>query len=188
LEYIKTDRLILRPWREEDFEPFAELNADPRVMECFPSVLSREKSNELAKKISFKIKEQGWGLWAVSVPGAAYFIGFIGLSAPSFKAHFTPAVEVGWRLSYDYWGRGYATERAKAAIKYGFEKLGLEEIVSFTAEQNHRSISVMKRIGMHHDPSDDFDHPSLPIKDRLCRHVLYRVHATEWMERLNDNR
>jgi len=175
LEVIKTKRLILRPWREEDFEPFAELNADWRVMEYFPLILSREESDKLALQISTKIKEQGWGFWAVSVPGVTDFIGFIGLSAPSFNAHFTPAVEVGWRLAYDYWGRGYATEGAKAAIKYGFEKLGLEEIVSFTAEQNHRSISVMKRIGMHHDPSDDFDHPNLPKGNRLCRHVLYRI-------------
>ncbi len=188
MKYIETDRLILRPWLEEDFDPFAELNADPRVMQHFPSILSREESDKLAQKISSRIIEQGWGLWAVSAPGVADFIGFIGLSVPSFDAHFTPAVEVGWRLAYDYWGRGYATEGAKAAIKYGFEKLGLEEIVSFTAKQNLRSISVMKRIGMYHDPSDDFDHPSLPKENRLCRHVLYRFHATEWMEGLNDNR
>jgi len=188
MEHIETDRLILRPWCKEDHDPFAELNADPRVMEYFPSILSRQESDKLAKKISSKINEQGWGLWAVSVPGVADFIGFIGLSVPSFDAHFTPAVEVGWRLAHEYWGRGYATEGAKAVIKYGFEKLSLEEIVSFTAEQNHRSTSVMKRIGMHHDPSDDFDHPSLPKEDRLCRHVLYRVHATEWREGSNDNR
>ncbi|MES2200329.1 MAG: GNAT family N-acetyltransferase [Chlamydiota bacterium] len=134
---IQTKRLILRPWKEEDLKPFAKLNADLRVMEHFLAPLNREESDQLAKRISLKLQDQGWGLWAVSVPGVAEFIGFIGLSEPTFSAHFTPAVEVGWRLMYKYWGQGYATEGALAVIKYGFETLKLNEIVSFTATSNN---------------------------------------------------
>lgn len=177
---LKTKRLILRPWREEDLESFAQLNADPRVMEYFPSVLSRQESNDLAQRISTKLEKQNWGLWAVSVPDIADFIGFIGLAVPSFEAHFTPAVEIGWRLAFDHWGKGYATEGAKAALKYGFETLNLDEIVSFTAVQNMRSRRIMEKIGMHHDSKDDFDHPKLPEGHSLSKHVLYRLNHSEW--------
>lgn len=182
---IKTKRLILRPWQETDLEPFASLNADPRVMEFFPSVLSREESDQLAMRIQITIKENGWGLWAVSVPEVAEFIGFIGLAAPTFSAHFTPAVEVGWRLAYPFWGKGYATEGALACLKYGFERLNLEEIVSFTAMQNMRSRAVMERIGMHYDLKDVFDHPKLPENHWLKKHVLYRLEAQEWKKNNN---
>jgi 3-dehydroquinate dehydratase/shikimate dehydrogenase len=177
---IKTKRLILRPWREEDLEPFAKMNADPRVMECFPSTLNREESDALAKRMSNQLNEQGWGRWAVSVPGVAEFIGFIGLAVPPFNAHFMPAVEVGWRLAHEHWGKGYATEGALASLEYGFETLQLKEIVSFTTIHNQRSIAVMKKIGMHHDSADDFDHPMLPADHKLLRHVLYRMSSTEW--------
>jgi|SRR3990167_3398796 len=180
---LKTQRLILRPWREEDLEPFAQLNADPRVMEYFPSVLSREASDQVAKKLQAKFEERGWGLWAVSVPGVAEFIGFIGLNTvdkATFPAHFTPAVEVGWRLAFDYWGKGFATEGAIASLKYGFETLQLKEIVSFTAVQNARSRAVMGKIGMQRDPKDDFDHPKLPEGHWLKKHVLYRLVAGKW--------
>lgn len=179
---LKTNRLILRPWNETDLEPFASLNADPRVMEFFPSTFTRKESDDLAKILSTKLKEQGWGLWAVAVPAVTDFIGFIGLNKPSFEAHFTPAVEVGWRLAFDYWGKGYATEGAKAALAYGFETLNLPEIVSFTAVKNMRSRLVMERIGMHHQPQDDFDHPKLPAHHPLSRHVLYRIRQQEWRE------
>lgn len=179
---IETARLILRPWRKEDLEPFADMNADVRVMEYFPSTLSRKESDDLAGRISSKLGEQGWGLWAVSVPDIADFIGFIGLAEPSFDAHFTPAVEVGWRLAFDHWGKGYATEGAKAVLKYGFEMLNLNEIVSFTAVQNMRSRRIMKKIGMHHDPKDDFDHPKLPEGHWLKKHVLYRIIHKEWQQ------
>lgn len=177
---IKTDRLILRPWREEDFKPFAKLNADARVMEYFPSTLSSEESDKVAKRIQRKIEEKGWGLWAVSVPGIAEFIGFIGLNDVDFPAPFAPAVEIGWRIDFDYWGKGYATEGAMACLKYGFETLSLNEIVSFTAVQNTRSRAVMERIGMHRDPKDDFDHPKLPEGHQLKKHVLYRLKSDEW--------
>jgi 3-dehydroquinate dehydratase/shikimate dehydrogenase len=180
---IITKRLILRPWQEEDFEVFAQMNSDPRVMEYFPSVLSRQESDDLANRLSAKLQAQGWGLWAVSVPDISPFIGFIGLSEPTFTAHFTPAVEVGWRLAYDFWGKGYATEGALEALKFGFEILNLNQIVSFTAAQNLRSIEVMKRIGLHHDPIDDFDHLKLPEGHKLRHHVLYRLNRKDWMKR-----
>lgn len=182
---IRTKRLILRPWSEKDLEPFAKLNADPRVMQYFPSVLNRNESYDFARRIIANFEAQGWGLWAVSVPGVADFIGFIGLAKPSFEAHFTPAVEVGWRLAFDHWGQGYATEGAKAALEYGFETLQLPEIVSFTAAQNTRSIRIMEKIGMHHDPKDDFDHPKLPKEHALSRHVLYRLKVDKWQKMQN---
>jgi RimJ/RimL family protein N-acetyltransferase/aminoglycoside phosphotransferase (APT) family kinase protein len=182
---IKTERLILRPWRNEDLETFAKLNADPRVMEYFPSTLNREESNLMAEKIQRIIKERGWGWWAVSVPGISDFIGFIGLNSlekSRLPVHFSPAVEIGWRLAYEHWGKGYATEGARACLKYGFEKLGLNEIVSFTAVPNIPSQAVMKKIGMHHDPKDDFDHPKLQEGHNLRRHVLYRLTKDEWLK------
>lgn len=184
---IKTKRLLLRPWRDQDLEPFAKLNADPKVMEYFPAILSRQESDELAKRAAAKLEKQGWGVWAVSVPNVAEFIGFIGLSEPTFNAHFTPAVEVGWRLAHEFWGHGYATEGALAVLKYGFETLHLKEIVSFTAIQNARSRAVMERIGMHHDRSDDFDHPRLPEGHRIRRHVLYRMGLADWQNTLSQH-
>ncbi len=180
---IRTDRLILRQWTGADLEPFAKLNADPRVMEYFPSTLSQEESNQLAKRIETKITERGWGMWAVSAPEVADFIGFIGLNdidQSSLQTHFSPAVEVGWRLAFAHWGKGYATEGAKAALAYGFETLKLDEIVSFTAVGNRRSRAVMERIGMHHDSKDDFDHPKLPEGHSLRKHVLYRISDWDW--------
>jgi 3-dehydroquinate dehydratase / shikimate dehydrogenase len=180
---LKTKRLILRPWREEDLEPFAQLNADPRVMEYFPSLLTREESDQMTKKFQTKIEERGWGMWAVSTPGIAEFIGFIGLSnmdESTFPTRFAPAVEIGWRLAFDYWGKGYATEGAQAALQYGFEMLNLKEIVSFTAVLNMRSRRIMEKIGMHHDPKDNLDHPKVPEGHWLRKHVLYRLEKSEW--------
>ncbi|MGL4348175.1 MAG: GNAT family N-acetyltransferase [Chlamydiales bacterium] len=177
---IKTERLLLRPWQEKDIEPFYRMNADERVMKYFPKTLTWEESNKLFKKISTHIEKFDWGLWAVELPEVANFIGFIGLSPVSFTAHFTPSVEIGWRLAYPYWGQGYATEGALAALRVGFEILHLLEIVSFTAKQNKRSIAVMKKIGMHHNESDDFDHPKLTLGNILSRHVLYRLSIDEW--------
>ncbi|CCB87060.1 shikimate biosynthesis protein AroDE [Parachlamydia acanthamoebae UV-7] len=180
LSSIKTERLILRPWRESDLEPFAKLNADPRVLEYFPATLTREESDALAQRIISKMDEQGWGLWAVSLPGVSDFIGFIGLSKVLFEASFTPAVEIGWRLAYDFWGKGYAPEGALAALQYGFETLHLDKIVSFTTVQNERSRKVMEKIGMKHHPEDDFDHPRLSLEHPLSRHVLYSVRAQDF--------
>lgn len=170
---VSTARLRLRPWREADFEPFAAMNADARVMEHFPCVLAREESDALASRIMAKLESQGWGLWALEVAGGEPFIGFAGLAVPAFEAHFTPCTEVGWRLAHRAWGQGYATEAARAALDFGFAQLGLAEIVSFTAVSNRRSIAVMERLGMRRD--GEFDHPRLPEASPVRRHVLYRT-------------
>ena len=172
---LRTDRLLLRRWRESDREPYAYLNADPITMELFPSPLDRAASDAHAERIEQAFQDQGWGLWAVEVPGVAEFIGFLGLSTPRFEAHFTPCVEVGWRLDRTHWGRGYAPEGAAEVLRFAQEDLGLAEVVSFTSVRNHRSRRVMEKIGLAHDPADDFDHPELPDDHRLCRHVLYRT-------------
>jgi RimJ/RimL family protein N-acetyltransferase len=171
---VRTARLELRQWREGDLAPFAALNADPETMRFFPSALTRAESDSLATGAQLQIAERGWGLWAVEVADSGRFIGFVGLAEPRFEAHFTPAVEVGWRLARDAWGHGYATEGGRAALAFAFDELGLEEVVSFTAVVNERSRKVMERLGMTRDPADDFDHPSI-TDGPLRRHVLYRV-------------
>jgi RimJ/RimL family protein N-acetyltransferase/GrpB-like predicted nucleotidyltransferase (UPF0157 family) len=183
---IKTSRLILRQWQDSDLVLFAALNADPRVREFFPGLMSREESNQFAKLISDHIARRGWSFWAVSLIETGEFIGFIGLEEVHFQAPFTPAVEIGWRLAFDHWGKGYATEGAKAALKYGFETLDLPEIVSFTAVQNMRSRRIMEKIGMHRTAQDDFDHPKLPESHPLQRHVLYRLKQSEWRASLEQ--
>lgn len=172
---LSTPRLRLRGWREDDLEPFAELNADPETMALMPSTLSRDESDALVERIVDHFAEHGFGLWALEVRGTGDFVGCVGLAVPTFEAHFTPAVEVGWRLARPAWGHGYATEAARAAVAYGFDEVGLDEIVSFTSEGHARSRSVMERLGMTHDPADDFDHPRLPEGHPLRRHVLYRL-------------
>jgi len=144
-------------------------------MRFFPAPLSRKQSDAFAACARDGIEDRGWGLWAVEVIESSQFIGFVGLAEPRFDAHFTPAVEVGWRLAHDAWGKGYATEGARAAVVYAFNDLGLAEIVSFTSAINTRSRRVMERLGMSRDPADDFDHPSLTA-GRLRLHVLYRLH------------
>jgi RimJ/RimL family protein N-acetyltransferase len=171
---LHTERLKLRAWQEADREAFARFNADPEVMRYFPDRLSKEESDSLAQRIQAHIDEHGWGLWAVEAIGVAPFAGFIGLAAPRFEAHFTPCIEVGWRLGREYWGRGYATEGAHAVLAFGFGELGLGEIVSLTSESNLPSRRVMERLGMMHHPGDDFDHPLIPPGHALRRHVLYR--------------
>ncbi|MGH3074730.1 MAG: GNAT family N-acetyltransferase [Gaiellales bacterium] len=170
----------MRGWRASDRAAFAAMNADPRVMEHFPGTMTRADSDVFADRIETHFAEHGFGLWAVEVPGVAEFTGFVGLAAPRFDAHFTPAVEVGWRLAAEWWGRGYATEAAREALRFSFDDAGLAEIVSFTAVANEPSRAVMRRIGMTHDPADDFDHPALPPGHRVERHVLYRLSRAEW--------
>lgn len=177
---LTTERLRLRAWTEGDLEPFAALNADPRVMAHFPKCLDRSESDALAARVRDHFERRGFGWWAVEAPGIASFIGFVGLSMPSFQAPFMPCVEIGWRLATAYWGRGYATEAARAALRFGFNDLGLEEIVSFTVPANLPSRGVMARLGMTHTPADDFEHPNLPAGHALRRHVLYRLRRTDW--------
>lgn len=172
---LRTERLLLRRWRDADRAPFAALNADPRVMEHFPKVLTREESDACVARIESHFEKNGFGLWAVEVVGVAPFAGFVGLSVPTFETNFTPCVEIGWRLSAEYWGKGIATEGARAALRFGFESLGLDEILSYTVPKNVRSRRVMEKLGMTHDPKEDFDHPLLAAGHPLQRHVLYRI-------------
>jgi len=172
---LRTDRLLLRRWRLADRVPFAALNADPRVMEYFPGPVSREESDAMAARIEAHFEQHGFGLWAVEIADITPFAGFIGLNVPRFEAHFTPCVEIGWRLAAEFWGQGFATEGARAALAFGFETLRLDEIVSITVPANRRSRRVMEKLGMTHDASGDFDHPLLPEGHRLRRHVLYRI-------------
>jgi RimJ/RimL family protein N-acetyltransferase len=171
---LTTDRLLLRRWRDSDRASFAALNADPSVTEHLTATLSREESDALIDRIEAAFDRLGFGLWAVEVVATGDLAGFVGLAIPSFDAHFMPAVEVGWRLAREHWGRGYATEAGREAMRFGFDVAGLEQIVSFTVPDNVRSRRVMERLGMTHDPKDDFDHPRFPDGHRLRRHVLYR--------------
>jgi RimJ/RimL family protein N-acetyltransferase len=153
---------------------FARLNADQVVMRFFPALLSRAESDALADRIEAHFQEHGFGLWAVEIPGLVAFAGYLGLAVPRFQAHFTPCVEIGWRLDAAFWNRGFATEGARAALEFGFETLHLREIVSFTVPSNIASRRVMEKIGMARSPMDDFDHPGLPDGHPLKQHVLYR--------------
>lgn len=177
---LATERLVLRAWRDTDLAPFAALNADPRVMEFFPSASSPAESDAMVERIRRHFASHGFGLWAVEAPGVADFIGFVGLVYVPFAAPFTPAVEVGWRLAAEHWGRGYATEAARRALEVGFERFHLDQIVSMTVPANQRSRHVMEKIGMRRSPADDFDHPRIPEGHRFHRHVLYRLSRADW--------
>ena len=180
---LATPRLRLRLWQDEDLEPYAALNADPRVREFFPSLQTRRQSADSMRFIRRHWQRHGFGLWAVEVIGGAPFIGFIGLSVPPFDAPFMPCVELGYRLAFEHWGRGYATEGSRAAIRFGFSTVGLSEIVAMTSVGNQRSRRVMERLGMSRNPADDFDHPNIVGGHPLRRHVLYRLAAREWADR-----
>lgn len=176
---IETSRLILRQWRTEDRLHFADMNADPEVMEHFVSTLDREASDAMADLGEKHLRDHGWGLWATEVKDGPAFIGFIGLWQPNFEAHFMPAIEVGWRLARPAWGQGYAPEGAAAVLDFAFDHLGLTDIVSMTTIGNAKSRRVMEKLGLTHDSADDFDHPRVP-DGPLRRHVLYRTTAPRW--------
>jgi RimJ/RimL family protein N-acetyltransferase len=180
---LKTERLLLRRWRDEDFTPFAAMNADPLTMRFMPSVLTADETRALMERLEEHHRLHGFGVWAVEATGVAPFIGFTGLQRVSFDAPFLPAIEIGWRLAPAFWGKGYATEAAKAALRMGFEGLNLDQIVSFTVQANKPSWSVMERLGMHRDAAEDFDHPRLPVGHTLRRHILYRLTRAEWQAR-----
>jgi RimJ/RimL family protein N-acetyltransferase len=177
---LRTERLILREWRDADLDAWAAMNADPRVMAHFPKLLDRAASDAIAQRARDSLAQRGFGLMAVEIPGVAPFIGFVGLSVPRFEAHFTPCVEIGWRLAHAYWGRGYATEAARATMADGFDHLGLDEIVAMTAVGNTRSRHVMEKLGMTRDAADDFAHPMVPDGSPVKRHVLYRLRRELW--------
>ncbi len=176
---LETERLILRRWKESDREPFAALNADPEVMAYFPGLLTRAESDETVDRIEAHFDRHGFGLWAVEVRQETPFIGFVGLAVPRFEAPFTPCVEIGWRLARPAWGRGYAPEAARRCLLQAFDDLGLDEVVAMTVPENLKSRRVMEKLGMSHDPDDDFDHPLMPKGHRLVRHVLYRLAASD---------
>lgn len=176
-----TPRLRLRQWRDSDFEPFAALNADARVMAHFPSVLDRPASDAMAARCRELIARRGWGFWAVERRGDGRFIGFVGLHEPAAALPFSPCVEIGWRLAGEFWGRGYAGEAARAALGVAFEQLGLPEVVSFTAADNVRSQAVMRRLGMRE--SGGFGHPAIEPGHRLREHVLFRLARAGWLAR-----
>jgi RimJ/RimL family protein N-acetyltransferase len=177
---IHTERLLLRRWADKDREPFAAMNADPVVMEHMQGLMSRERSDDFLDRIEAHWEQHGWGLWAVEVRGGAPFVGYVGLWPAEYVA--PGMVEVGWRLASEHWGRGYATEAGREALRFGFTEVGLDEIVSFTVPQNERSWRVMERIGLVRDPSGDFDHPRVdPVRyPELVHHVLYRLGCEKW--------
>lgn len=176
----RTERLIVRPFRESDRDSFAQMNADRRVMQYFPSTLTRSQSDALMDAVLGHFETRGFGPWALQLPQVGGCIGAAGLAVPSFDSHFTPCVEIAWRLAVEHWGHGYAQEAARAALHTAFVHLELEQVVAFTAAENQRSRRVMERLGMRRDPSEDFEHPNVPAGHPLRRHVLYRLDATTW--------
>lgn len=180
---IRTERLVLRRWTDYDRAEFAALNADPEVMEHFPGVLTAQESDQLMQTIELHFEEFGFGLWAAETLWAPRLVGFAGLAVPTFRTHFTPAVEIGWRFARAEWGNGFATEAAKAALEFGFDQAGLDEILSWTVPANERSQRVMIRLGMSRAPEMDFDHPRLVNDHGLRRHVVYRITREEWAEK-----
>lgn len=185
---LRTVRLLLREWRESDLEPFASLNADPKTMTFFPAPLSRRESDAFAQRIAEFFEVHDFGLWAVEVVGEAPFIGFIGLWQPDFEAAFMPATEIGWRIAAPFHRRGFALEGARAVLFHAFTTVGLEEVVSFTAELNEPSWRLMQRLGMEADPAFDFDHPRLDAGSPLRRHVFYRATADVWLREHGDKK
>ncbi len=173
MKIIETERLILRTWRESDLLPFSVLNEDPKVMEFFPKTLSPDESVLLYNRINTSFDQNGFGLFAVEQKQTQQFVGFIGFSQPTFTSYFTPCIEIGWRLDRHFWNRGFATEGAKACLKYGFSTLGFKDIYSWTAKINAKSINVMKKIGLTYE--GEFEHPNIPLEHQLRAHVLYRI-------------
>ncbi len=180
---LQTERLLLRRWREDDLVPFAAMCADPAVMEHFPATHTTEQSAALMLRIEEGFERDGYGAWAVEVPGEAAFIGFIGLFRIDAAMPFAPGVEIGWRLSRPWWGRGLAHEGACAAVRFGFEALELPALLAYTAERNSRSRRLMERLAMDRDPAEDFDHPGIATGHPLTRHVVYRLDAASWRTR-----
>jgi RimJ/RimL family protein N-acetyltransferase len=176
---VETPRLLLRPWRDSDREPFAAMNSDPAVMEFFPALQTRDSSDASIDAWQSQFDLRGWSNWAAELKGTGAFIGFVGLSVPRRVLPFSPCVEIGWRLARAFWGQGLASEGAREALRVGFELLNLREIVSFTAVHNVRSRRVMERIGLRNADAD-FEHPGVPEGHPLRLHCLYRIDRTEW--------
>ena len=171
---LQTKRLILRQWKSEDYEAFSKLNADPKVMEYFPSILTKVQSDVMASTLKALISQNGWGFWVLEERKTGFFVGTLGLHEPSDNLPFLPCVEIGWRLAHEHWGKGYATEAGLEVLRFAFEVLELEEVVSFTAVVNKRSSALMERLGMKNAYAN-FEHSALPVGHRLCEHVLYKI-------------
>jgi RimJ/RimL family protein N-acetyltransferase len=182
MKRLETDRLILRHWRENDLTPMIAINQDPKVCDYFPEIGNRDTTIALIDRIIKHDEEHGFSLYAVEIKATHAMIGFLGLMTPSFEAHFTPAIEIGWRLSSQHWNQGFATEGAKAVLEHTFTDLNLNEVVSFTVVSNQASRRVMEKIGMQHHPNDNFDHPKLDVNSPLKRHVLYRLSKKDWLQ------
>jgi len=176
---LGTDRLILRQWKDSDFLPFSEINADPAVMKYYPRTLRKKESNAMADKIRSLISEQSWGFWAVELKKEGTFIGFVGLHKPNYELPVSTCVEVGWRLAKEYWGKGYATEAGKESLRFAFEQLLLKEIYSFASVTNIKSWRVMERLGMVNTDMN-FEHPDIPEGHSLRKHVLYKITKSQW--------
>ncbi|MCR4316972.1 MAG: GNAT family N-acetyltransferase [Planctomycetes bacterium] len=180
---LETERLILRQWRDSDYDEWARLCGDQDVMRYFPKTLTREESDAAATRFRGLIAERGWGIFAAEVKGGAEFIGFIGLHMTNPALPFPTQVEVGWRLLKEHWGNGYATEGARESLRFAFEELALDEVLSFTAIVNERSWKVMERIGMT-KAGLVFEHPLLPAGSELARHILYKITREEFLNQL----
>ncbi len=172
---LETDRLLVRPWADGDLAPFAAQNADARVMAYFERTLSLGESAAAIRRYTDCLARDGFAMLAIERKADGAFIGLAGVQRILYDAPFTPAVEIGWRLAYDAWGQGYATEAARAALAYGLEHLGLQEIVAIAVPANVKSLAVMERIGMVRDYGADFLHPQLPSDHIFARHCLYRA-------------
>ena len=183
---LETNKLILRTWIDGDLEPLTAINADPKVCEYLPSIGTRATTIAMMQRFINHYDEHGFSAYAVELKATHEMIGFTGLITPSFDADFMPAIEVGWRLASTHWNKGYATEAALAALNYGFVELSLNEIVSFTVVKNNASRRVMEKIGLHHNPNDDFDHPKLEDDSPLKRHVFYRLTKNDYLKNLGS--
>lgn len=183
---LDTARLRLRPWVAADRAPFAALNADPRVMEFFPRILDRAASDAIIDVLQLHIDERGYGFWAAELRDTGEFIGFIGIQVPRAKLPFSPCVEIGWRLAFPHWGRGYASEGARESLRAGFGTLGLDEIVSFAVNSNLRSLAVMQKLGMREDVL--FEHPNIEAGSPLRVHRLYRLARGDWLSNVGKSR
>lgn len=182
MNLIETDRLILRPWTPQDLEPFAKINADPRVMEHMLKTLTIEQTRAFIDRINDQIANHGYGLFATALKTSNEFIGYVGLSIPSFETDFTPCTEIGWRLAFHHWGKGYATEAAKEVLKLGFTQYALPEILSWTTPNNFRSRRVMEKLHMTHNPADNFLHPNISLNHPSSLHVLYRITKNDFLK------
>jgi RimJ/RimL family protein N-acetyltransferase len=182
---LKTARLKLRQWHIDDRPIFAQMNADPAVMEFYPNVMDTHESNAMAIKLELLLAERSWGFWAIELIDKKSFIGFVGLHEPTYDLPVTPCVEIGWRLAKEYWGNGYATEAAKISIDFAFNKLNLHELYSFTSVSNNKSRAVMERLNMVNTGSN-FEHPIIPENHHLREHVLYKINKQQWLEVINS--